>query len=274
MNIADSTLREMERNVCVRSARYALWSNFGKLSYLQRITKVESSDTSFPSLFSTKRAWRSDLVFTTPQLLRHIKDAETRKYVETLCLVRDPHTGIIEASPSGLRSMLDRIQDSRRDIIQDIRKGHILDRKAQSSIPMVHQLRLDLEGFLFGNSGPDPDRSSYVEKVLKNPTETGQVIEGLFPFLEVIVCDKKEDVSLMKHMVPNVPVFVPFIRAGPSDRIVGINAGNNEYILNPFLDNLITLDSADSSAVDIGCEGEIFKAIVTGKVGQMLKVKL
>jgi hypothetical protein len=78
----------------------------------------------------------------------------------------------------------------------------------------------------------------------------------------------------MKQMVPNVPVFVPFIRAGPSDRIVGINAGNNEYILNPFLDNLITLDSADSSAVDIGCEGEIFKAIVTGKVGQMLKVKL
>lgn len=276
-NISGVRLMRFQDNLCSRAARYTFWSTFGKLGYIQRVTHVDPGKN---SIFGSCRSWQNNIVFTTPHLINFVKDEASNKYLRTLCSIRDPFVGVLEGSASELLALLASAKENRRDITQDIRKGHVLDRKAQSSVPIIHQLRLDFESFLFFNSGPDPDRASYIEKALKAESEDG-VLERLFPYLEAIVDCTGETISpesrsVLTRISPNIPIFVPYLRM--SGRIVAINIGNDEFVLNPFLgelrlvgdDNLLS----EGSSVSIVLGTETMSAILTGCQGAMYKIKI
>ena len=276
LDVSSERLMRFQDNLCLRAARYTFWSTFGKLGYIQRVVKVDPGND---SIFSTSHSWQTNLLFTTPHLINYVKDDASNKYLRTLCSIRDPFVGVLEGSASELLALVASTKEHRRDITQDIRKGHVLDRKAQSSVPIIHQLRLDFEAFLFSKSGPDPDRASYIEKALKGDSEEG-IIERLFPYLEAIVDCTGETInpesrSVLRPISPNIPIFVPYLRMSGS--IVAINIGNDEFVLNPFLGDLRLVGDdllSEGSSVRIVLGNETMSAILSGCQGAMYKVKI
>jgi hypothetical protein len=269
----------LHRRILHRASRFHLWNHFNQLGYLQRVLRIGDGSA---SLFEACNAWKANLLFTTPNLLAYVKDTATRDYLEGLCSVRDGYAGIVEGKPSEIANLVSRVMESRKDIIQDIRKGHVLDRKAESSVPMVHALRMEIEGYLFGKSGPDPDRSSYIEKAIKDTTDG--LLERLFPFLEVIVDTEGETLGPKKSealtkLAPNVEVFVPYVRLG--DDIVGVGRGQNEFIMCPFNEKLLFNGRTDSAGLAEGTKVVVSHAddpshslsgTVSGYHGEAIKV--
>lgn len=270
LKVSDPHLCGAQARFLCRAARNAFWTDCARLGYLQRVVKP---DLLKDSMFWSPRSWQNDMVYSTPHLLTFVKDAETKEYLKTLCCVRDPFVGVLEGSPSEILSLVASMQAARKAMVQDIRKGHVLDRKAQGSIPLIHQLRLDLESFLFGVSGPDADRASCIELAMKE----GPILERLFPYLEVIVDASgtsmnrdEEEIVALKSMAPNTPIFVPYLKI--SNTIAGINTGNEEYVLNPLNEELTVIEKGHFVEITVGSESIL--ATVSGRWGAMLKVKV
>lgn len=273
----ESAIDTFKRWMVDRSGRFGVWSRYGHLGYLQRVAQL---DRSTASTFHACRSWKSNLVFTSPHLLSYVKDDPTRSYLHTLCCVRDGMVGVVEGSPSQISQLLSSIQASKRDIVQDIRKGHVLDRKTESSVRIIHELRMGIEDFLFGATGPDPDRATYIEKAIFD--KSGGVLERLFPYLEVIVDNSGE--SLTSHgelhlLAPNIDVYVPHLKLG--EEAVGVGIGDGEFILNPLLVDLsfdgraLPEDIAEGSVGVISVGGsETRKVKIMGRHGQAVKVKV
>lgn len=216
---------EFRRGVLLRAARYRVWSQCEHLGYLQRVLRV--NERAF-SLFDSGYVWKRSLLYTSPTMLAYVKDGPTREYLHALSAVRDSYVGVVEGTGPEIHAFVHLLQSRKKDFIQDIRKGHILDRYPESSVGIVHPLRMEIEGFLFLN-GPDSERASYVDTVLSKPKID---IEALFPLLECIV-DYSESESLTDL---NVPVIRPLLFVG--DRPIGISLGIEDkpsYIVDPML---------------------------------------
>ena len=268
----DAKMDAFHQDVLQRTARYQIWAKFTQLGYLQRIVRLCETDD---SLFGPCRAWKGNLLYTAPHLLGYVKDSLTREYLDTLCCLRDSHAGIIEGSPEQIAKLLNTTKELRRDIIQDIRKGHVLDRKSQSSTSIIHELRMEIETFLFAGSGPDPDRSTYIEKAIKD--ESDGVVERLFPFVEVIVDSKAESLAAgtaLEKLAPNIEIFVPFLRLGTE--IVAVGLGGREFVVCPLNRKLELSGSlVDGSKVSINHSdypNEAITGTVVGRHGEAIKI--
>lgn len=272
LGLSPSRSENLRRSVLLKAARYRIWHRSSHLGYLQCAFKANRG--SF-SLFDSSYAWKRDLVFSSPSLLQYVKEESTREYLHTLCAVRDSYLGVLEGSPEHIQAFIKLISDRKKDLIQDIRKGHVLDRYPETSVPLIHPLRMEIEGFLFGASGPDPDRSSYIEKVLKSDKQEG-LLQSLFPFLECIV-DYSNDVEgreALRTTAPDVPIICPLIFAGETP-IGLLSVNDSDYILDPFLLNEIRLEShAVGSEHTINVFGEIVRLRVVGLEGDVPKVHL
>ena len=269
----------LHQGILTRASRYTIWSRFSQLGYLQRLIQVGNPHD---SIFGPCLPWKMNLLFTSPHLLTYVKDSMTREYLDTLCSVRDAYAGIIEGNPGDIYSLVNRVQAAKKNIIQDIRKGHVLDRKSETSVPMVHELRMEIEGFLFGRSGPDPDRSTYVEKALKD--DSAGLLERLFPFLEVIVDTEGE--SLKSHsnplqkLAPNIDVHVPYVKMGGD--VIAVGIGDREFIVCPLNDKVLFNGTNDSSNLQEGSKIRVthiedstsgLSGTVTGRHGAAIKVR-
>jgi hypothetical protein len=277
LSIESGTISRVRKMIFLKTARYHMWSSYGNLGYLQRISLLSGD-----SLFDSRRSWTHNLTYTTPTLLTYVKDDSIKEYLALLSLVRDGMIGVLEAGPDDLGSFVRNTIANKRDIIQDVRKGHVLDRKAESSVPMVHALRMEIESFLFGNTGPDPDRSTYIEKAIKD--ESDGVVERLFPFLEVIVDVKGDSLhssrEMYQHLCPNIPIFVPFLKLG--EEILGIAVGQNEFVIDPLHNgirlkgvmNWGDLREGDSYQLSVEGKSDAIKVQYVGRQGQALRVKV
>ncbi len=200
--------------ILFRASRYRVWENCSNLSYLQRLGHA-NPDTTDTSIFAARQSWRKDVTFSSPSALQHVKDDATKKYLNELSIVRDGYVGILEGNPSEILDMVNGIRDRRKDVLQDIRKGHVLDRYPQSSISLIHELRMYIEYFLFSHTGPDPERSSNIEKCLQD--EESPIIESLFPYLGCIVDSSSDFLTNgdeVRKLAPNTPIIVPAIYIG------------------------------------------------------------
>jgi len=276
---ATGTITNFHQGLLKRAGRYRVWSRYGRLGYLQRIILLGSQEE---SLFGQCHPWRLNLQYTAPHLLGYVKDRSAREYLETLSNMRDGYAGIIEGSPSKIAALVNNAKSMKKDIIQDVRKGHIFDRKSETSVSIVHELRMEIEGYLFGVSGPDPDRSSYIEKCLSDEHEG--MIERLFPFLEVIVDTSGETLRLngkgsLNDIAPNVDVFVPNLRL--AGEIVAVGLGGDEFVVCPLNKDLLFNGSSHASIFEEGAVVEIAHAkepstAITGKVsgryGEAIKI--
>lgn len=245
-----------------RAARYRVWQYSGNLSYLQRLGHV-NADSANDSIFSSPQCWRKDVTFSSPSVLSHVKDDPTKKYLNILSIVRDGYVGILEGSPSEIIDMVNILKDRRKDILQDIRKGHVLDRYPQSSINLVHELRMHIEYFLF-QKGPDPERSSHIDKCLQS--ESDPIIEALFPYLGCIVDTStdfltSEDASIVRKLAPNIPVIVPaiYIGSSPIGRLISQTTDtveppvfSYEYVLDPLILQELRFDEIPADEVSVG----------------------
>ncbi len=267
------------QSILLRASRYTIWSKYGHLGYLQRLIRVGNASE---SLFGPCLPWKMNLLFTSPHLLSYVKDSTTREYLDTLCSVRDAYAGIIEGSPADIYSLVDRVKTAKKNIIQDIRKGHVLDRKSESSVPMVHELRMEIESFLFGRCGPDPDRSVYIEKALNDESEG--LLERLFPFLEVIVDTGGESIKseskTLEKLSPNIDIHVPYIEMG--GEVIAVGIGDREFIVCPLNDKVFLDGKNDASDVNEGSQIKVthiedsssgLSGTVTGRHGAAIKVR-
>jgi hypothetical protein len=190
-----------------------------------------------------------------------VKDESTKKYLHALSCVRDGMVGIIEASPTEIQEFISYLQTKKRDLVQDIRKGHVLDRHTQSSVPVIHTLRLELEAYLFPRGYPDPDRSTSIEKALsKKTTDGGEVssLENLFQYLECIVDNTGESLkesshTALKQLAPHVPVIVPILRLSgmPIAFAKCISTGRQEFILDPLVLDKLRFDGRSVSETNL-----------------------
>ena len=271
---ANAWIEAKHQKLLLRASRYRIWSQYSHLGYLQRVVRLGSSED---SLFGPCRSWRNNLTYTSPHLLNYVKDSDTRDYLETLCSVRDSHSGILEGSPAEIMSLLAKTKQYKKDLLQDIRKGHILDRKSESSVSIIHELRMEIEALLFGVSGPDPERSSYIDKCLKD--ESKGLGERLFPFVEVIVDTRGETLegstlTELKNVAPNIDVFVPYLRLG--NKIVAVGLGNRQFVICPLNSQLEfegTLEEGSRAKITHReFPTEFIAGTVVGRYGKAIKI--
>ena len=271
-------LNKFRDSILRRSARFYIWSNAGSLGYLQRVSKISPG----ASMFASDRSWKHNLVYTTPTFISYVKDPSIKDYLTLLAIIRDGMVGVIETSPTDLNSFVKNITENKRSLIQDIRKGHTLDRKPESSVQIVHALRMEIEGFLFGNTGPDADRSTFIEKAIKDQSDG--LIERLFPFLEVVVdlegTSLKSGRNEFEILCPNIEIFVPFLKV--DGEIIGIGLGKNEFVLDPLHRSILIDGSQDwedlkeRTSYQLSVEGgqESIKIEYVGRQGQALRVRV
>ena len=269
--ISDDAITGVRDRVLRRTARYQIWAKYSHLGYLQRVVRLNDNS----SIFNSSRAWKNNLVLTSPTLLGYVKDQSTRDYLYILSSVRDGFVGVLEGSPSEVAGLVSAINEHKRDILQDVRKGHILDRKAESAVPMLHALRMEIEGFLFGQSGPDADRSTYIEKAIKDGSEG--VLERLYPYLEVIVDSDGESLrsglKSVSSMAPNVDVFVPFLKL--DDTVVGVGLGGNEFIIDPLVDGVEYTEPSSDGMADMSLgRSDSVRVQLVGHHGEAVKVRV
>lgn len=279
VSLREDSVERCRGAVLSRASRHYVWSNFGQLGYIQRVSKINPESS---SLFDGKRAWKKNLVFTTPTYLNYVKDESIKDYLHLLSLVRDGIVGVLEATPAEVSDLVVKTQASKRDILQDIRKGHVLDRKPQSGVPILHALRMEIEGFLFGQSGPDPDRSTYIDKALADTSDG--VVERMFPYVEVIVdtsggslISGKKDIA---SLCPNIPVYVPYLKL--NERVVAVGKGDNEFVVCPVakgltIDGKSTLDKLDlqeGNTYSLSEEGsaDSIQVRYVGKFGDAIRI--
>jgi hypothetical protein len=234
--ITDEGFELIRQRILRRAARYRLWTGCKNLSYLQRVGRASVNGPATSIFGGSESSWKRNLLFASPTFLSYVKDQSTREYLHALSVVRDGFVGVIEGSSSEIQRLIGSVDSRKRDVIQDIRKGHVLDRLPESAVPVLHELRMDVEAFLFSTTGPDPDRSSFIEKSL---TETGKSdaisrLSHLFPYLECIV-DPIGDVVVPPDSP--VPVFVPILLCGDSAVGVGkaVGTGPQLFVLDPLL---------------------------------------
>jgi hypothetical protein len=229
-------MESVRERVLKRAARYRLWTGCKNLSYLQRIGRANVNGSTNSIFACGESSWKRNLLFSSPTFLSYVKDQPTRDYLHDLSIVRDGFVGVIEGSSTEIQRFVASIDSRKRDVLQDIRKGHVLDRLPESSVPVLHELRMDVEAFLFSTTGPDPDRSSFIEKSLTETAKSDTIsrLSQLFPYLECIV-DPTGDI-----VVPSdspVPVFVPILYCGDSPIGVGKQVGSvpQHFVLDPLL---------------------------------------
>ena len=224
-----TSLEQFRCGLLTRAARYRVWTEFEHLGYLQRVFRVKSLP--FSSLFDAKYSWQKNLVYTSPTVLSYVKDESTRGYLHALSAVCDSYVGVFEGSCADIDAFLALLKDRKKDIVQDIRKGHILDRFPESMVGIIHPLRMEIESFLL--PVPDPERSLCVETALA----AQKPLQALFPLLECIV-DYSPSAT---QTYQDVPIIAPLLFAG--DRPVGILSGTNTYIMDPLLWSEFQLES-------------------------------
>lgn len=236
--VSDESLERARKRFLDRVARYRVWSGCKNLSYLQRVGRANFTSPD-SSIFASCSSWKRNLLFASPTFLSYVKHEPTREYLHVLSVVRDGFLGVMEGSSSDISTFLSQLESRKRDVLQDIRKGHVLDRLPESSVPVLHELRMDVESFLFSTTGPDPERSSFIEKGLTETNKQHPIVRlaQLFPYLECIV-DPVGDM-----VVPSdspIPVFVPILYCG--DTAIGVgkqvpaeSEGRTSFVLDPLL---------------------------------------
>ena len=234
--VDDDVYERYRHRFLQRVARYRLWAGCKNLSYLQRVGRMTlpgPRNSIFGS--SCESSWKRNLIFASPTFLSYVKDQPTKEYLHALSVVRDGFLGVLEGSSSELRKLLSLIDSRKRDVLQDVRKGHVLDRLPESSVPVLHELRMDVEAFLFSTTGPDPDRSSFIEKTLsESKSDPITRLSQLFPYLECIV-DPVGDIPIRSDSP--LPVFVPILYCNESPVGVAkdVGFGPQSFVLDPLL---------------------------------------
>jgi len=233
--VSDEVFERNRNRLLQRVARYRLWTGCKNLSYLQRVGRATVIGPANSIFGTSESSWKRNLIFASPTFLSYVKDQPTKEYLHSLAVVRDGFLGVMEGSSSDIQSFISLIDSRKRDVLQDIRKGHVLDRLPESAVPVLHELRMDVEAFLFSTTGPDPDRSSFIEKTLtESKPDPITRLSQLFPYLECIV-DPIGDIPVRADSP--VPVFVPILYCGESSIGVAMEVGYGPqlFVLDPLL---------------------------------------
>eukprot|EP00929_Paragymnodinium_shiwhaense_P083863 TRINITY_DN44814_c0_g1_i1.p1 TRINITY_DN44814_c0_g1~~TRINITY_DN44814_c0_g1_i1.p1 ORF type:complete len:739 (-),score=172.44 TRINITY_DN44814_c0_g1_i1:97-2313(-) len=174
--------------------------------------------------------------------IRHEPDA---LYAHALFALKDRNLGQLEANFAPLLCMLlETARANRKSLVQDIRNGHIWDRRVNTMIYSEGEARPDEANMELRDAvdvalgGPDPRRAEEVDDLLKR----GATASEIWPRLRVVMTSDggafaPSAARLRELLGERVPIYSPFYAA--TEGLLGINVfpqrpfGVSMYVLDP-----------------------------------------
>eukprot|EP00434_Breviolum_minutum_P028838 symbB.v1.2.025507.t1/scaffold2452.1/size150514/8 len=208
---------------------------------LQRMTVLPStSDEPLVALLGDalreRLQWLGSFLCTSPMAAYDLKTEADRRYAHTLFSMKDRSLNMIQAGSAKFASdtLLETAHKHRRHLVQDLRNGHLWDRRLPEEVPQP-ELRQALD---FALKGPDGKRSLEVEKLLKHGVAGMPAgAKDLWPHLQVVVVTSTNDEG--KTTLGDLPVFSPFYCSSKAFGHLGVNIfpeepfGEWTYLLDP-----------------------------------------
>mmetsp|Transcript_117155 Transcript_117155/g.343196 ORF Transcript_117155/g.343196 Transcript_117155/m.343196 type:complete len:619 (-) Transcript_117155:34-1890(-) len=173
--------------------------------------------------------------YASPKAAYEIAAEPDALYAHALFALKEAQLGLMEANFAPLVCMLlDTIRENRRSLVQDLRNGHIWDRRLPESAP-APELRGAIDAAL---GGPDARRAVQVEALLR----AGAPAAELWPQLRVVMTTdggafQAAGARLRQLLGPGVAVYSPFYAA--TEGLLGINIfpqrpfDKSAYLLDP-----------------------------------------
>lgn len=255
-----------------RSLKLVFKSSFQEMDNGMRIGSNSSSpdNKGFDSLLCA---------YASPKAAYQLQQEPDALYAHALFALKERNLGIIEANFAPVVCLLlDTIRQHRRSLVQDLRNGHIWDRKIPERAPPA-EIRDAIDAAL---GGPDPKRALEVDKLLKSGASLGD----LWPQLGVVMTTDSGSfetaAARMREMLgSNIQVYSPFYAA--TEGLLGVNIfpdrpfGMSSYLLDPgsMVFELLPVEWRESSSppndapifpweADIG---QAYEVIVTTRGG-------
>eukprot|EP00930_Biecheleria_cincta_P059650 TRINITY_DN45362_c0_g1_i1.p1 TRINITY_DN45362_c0_g1~~TRINITY_DN45362_c0_g1_i1.p1 ORF type:complete len:626 (+),score=80.42 TRINITY_DN45362_c0_g1_i1:36-1880(+) len=216
--------------------------------------------------------------YTSPLAAYNLSTEPDALYAHALCALKDKHLGIIEANFAPLVCMLlDTAMENRRHLVQDLRNGHIWDRRLPEQVPNA-ELRDAIDATL---GGPDGPRAQEVDSLLRRRATASE----LWPHLRVVMTidsgSFQPSAARLRELLGDVPIYSPFYAA--TEGLLGVNIfpqrpfGASTYLLDPgsmFFELLpLRYRAVESPPCDApipaweGKVGEAYEIIVTTRGG-------
>jgi len=216
--------------------------------------------------------------YASPKAAYDLRSEQDAFYAHALFALKDKNLGIIEANFAPLVCMMfDAMKENRRSLAQDLRNGHIWDRRLPDEVPE----NADRSAIDAALGGPDGPRAREVEKLIK----AGATASELWPNLRVVmVTDSgsfQASASRLKELLGDVEIYSPFYAA--TEGLLGINIfpqrpfGVSTYLLDPqsmFFELLpVSYRSVENPPADAPIPaweaqvGESYEIIVTTRGG-------
>ncbi|CAE8604015.1 unnamed protein product, partial [Polarella glacialis] len=157
--------------------------------------------------------------YASPKGAYDLSNEADALYAHALFALKDRNLGIIEANFAPLVCMmLDSARENRRNLVQDLRNGHIWDRRVPEDVPQP-ELRQAMDEAL---NGPDPRRAEEVDKMLRR----GATAAELWPDLRVVMTTdggsfQSSAARLRELLGPEVEIYSPFYAA--TEGLLGVN---------------------------------------------------
>eukprot|EP00927_Polykrikos_kofoidii_P024039 TRINITY_DN21940_c0_g1_i1.p1 TRINITY_DN21940_c0_g1~~TRINITY_DN21940_c0_g1_i1.p1 ORF type:complete len:771 (-),score=148.61 TRINITY_DN21940_c0_g1_i1:237-2522(-) len=233
------------RGVCVAFA--VLGGEFpGSVNNLQRSSKLtfRSSKNRLPNGLELKSNSSSPddrgfsrllCAYASPLAAYDLANEPDAMYAHALFALSDRNLGQLEANFAPLIcALLETAQENRRSLVQDIRNGHIWDRRLYQDAP-EEQSRDAIDDAL---GGPNPKRAAEVDDLLRARATAAEI----WPKLRVVMTTDggafaPAAARLRKLLGDGVEVYSPFYAA--TEGLLGINLfpqrpfGVSTYVLDP-----------------------------------------
>ncbi|CAL1154997.1 unnamed protein product, partial [Cladocopium goreaui] len=209
---------------------------------LQRLTVLPSGPDQrlatalFGASLKDRLRWLGSFLCTSPMAAYDLKTEADRRYAHTLFSLKDRSLNMIQASSAKLvyDTLMKTASDHRRHLVQDLRNGHLWDRRLPEEVPQP-ELRAALDAAL---RGPDGRRALEVEKLLKRGVGGAPAgAKDLWPHLQVVLVTTMNDEG--KQDLGDLPVYSPLYTSSKALGHLGVNIfpeepfGRWTYLLDP-----------------------------------------
>mmetsp|Transcript_57231 Transcript_57231/g.100201 ORF Transcript_57231/g.100201 Transcript_57231/m.100201 type:complete len:667 (+) Transcript_57231:110-2110(+) len=158
-------------------------------------------------------------LYASPMAAYQVSREPEALYAHALFALKDRNLGIIEANFAPLVCLLlDTAREHRRSLVQDLRNGHIWDRKLPDGEQWM-EVRHSIDDAL---GGPDARRALEVDKLLKARATAAEI----WPNLRVVMTTDGGSFSLaaarLRELLgPSVEIYSPFYAA--TEGLLGVN---------------------------------------------------